>query len=93
MKFCALKHRFAVWQGYGLNDVHMCDCSQRSLVMRIAAIYDIHAGSTRFASKREWKLKPRDRLWVQNAVHAVRLAAEPVYSKVQNPGQLASQPW
>jgi predicted phosphodiesterase len=39
---CDLKHNFAIWQGYGLSDVYLCDFDQRNLVMRIAAIYDIH---------------------------------------------------
>jgi predicted phosphodiesterase len=39
---CDLKHKFAVWQGYGLNDVCLWNFDHRNLVMRIAAIYDIH---------------------------------------------------
>ena len=39
----ALMHEFAVWQRYGLNDVYLRDRNQRNLIMRIAAIYDIHA--------------------------------------------------
>src|SRR5258708_28393403 len=38
MSTCALKHMFAVWQGYGLNEVYLLDCNQRDLVMRIAAL-------------------------------------------------------
>jgi predicted phosphodiesterase len=45
-----LQAYFAVWQGYGLNDVYPCDPNQRDLVMRIAAIYDIHSNLCALAS-------------------------------------------